>query len=57
MQYTNIYFLGIGGIGMSALVRCFKAKNLPSYLGGECISARTRTPVVELLSSPTSQNY
>lgn len=26
MIYTNIYFLGIGGIGMSALARYFKAK-------------------------------
>lgn len=26
MQYTNIYFLGIGGIGMSAIARYFKAK-------------------------------
>lgn len=26
MQYKNIYFLGIGGIGMSAIARYFKAK-------------------------------
>ncbi len=26
MKYTNIYFLGIGGIGMSALARYFHAK-------------------------------
>lgn len=26
MQYTNIYFLGIGGIGMSAIARYFAAK-------------------------------
>ena len=27
-QYENIYFLGIGGIGMSALARWFKKKGL-----------------------------
>ena len=26
MRYKNVYFLGIGGIGMSALARYFKAK-------------------------------
>ncbi len=32
-QFTNIYFLGIGGIGMSALARYFKAmgKNVSGY--------------------------
>ncbi|MEZ4890941.1 MAG: Mur ligase domain-containing protein [Crocinitomicaceae bacterium] len=32
-QFENIYFLGIGGIGMSALARYFKAlgKNVAGY--------------------------
>jgi UDP-N-acetylmuramate-alanine ligase len=33
MNYENIYFLGIGGIGMSALARYFKSigKNVSGY--------------------------
>ncbi len=38
MKYTNIYFLGIGGIGMSALARYFHAKGF-SVAGYD----RTRT--------------
>jgi UDP-N-acetylmuramate--alanine ligase len=37
MNYENIYFLGIGGIGMSALARYFKAK-------GKNVSGYDRTP-------------
>ena len=29
----NVYFLGIGGIGMSALARYFKAKGWPVMTG------------------------
>jgi len=36
-QFTNIYFLGIGGIGMSALARYFKAM-------GKSVSGYDKTP-------------
>lgn len=29
LKYSNIYFIGIGGIGMSALARYFNAKEIP----------------------------
>ncbi|HZH87522.1 MAG TPA: UDP-N-acetylmuramate--L-alanine ligase [Brumimicrobium sp.] len=29
LKYSNIYFIGIGGIGMSALARYFNAKGIP----------------------------
>lgn len=37
INYENIYFLGIGGIGMSALARYFKSK-------GKNVSGYDRTP-------------
>jgi len=37
MTYKNYYFLGIGGIGMSALARYFRAK-------GFCVAGYDRTP-------------
>ena len=37
MEYTNLYFLGIGGIGMSALARYFRAK-------GYAVAGYDRTP-------------
>jgi len=37
MEYENIYFLGIGGIGMSAIARYFKAN-------GKAVSGYDRTP-------------
>ncbi len=43
MKYTNIYFLGIGGIGMSALARYFHAKGF-AVAGYD----RTRTQLKEL---------
>jgi UDP-N-acetylmuramate--alanine ligase len=43
-QYRYIYFLGIGGIGMSALARWFKAKGFA--VGGY---DRTPTPLTEAL--------
>ena len=30
-EYKNIYFIGIGGIGMSALSRYFNAKKINIY--------------------------
>ncbi|MBR5470038.1 MAG: UDP-N-acetylmuramate--L-alanine ligase [Paludibacteraceae bacterium] len=39
MQYTNIYFLGIGGIGMSAIARYFKAKGF-GVAGYDCTRSR-----------------
>lgn len=36
-QYDNIYFLGVGGIGMSALARWFRKKGLQ-------VSGYDRTP-------------
>lgn len=46
MNYKNIYFLGIGGIGMSAIARYFKAKgyNVAGY-------DRTRSRLCEELES------
>lgn len=46
MQYMNIYFLGIGGIGMSAIARYFKAK-------GFCVAGydRTRSRLCEELEA------
>lgn len=43
-HYENIYFLGIGGIGMSALARLFMHE-------GRCVAGydRTRTPLTEAL--------
>lgn len=46
MQYTNIYFLGIGGIGMSALARYFKAKGF-----GVAGYDRTRSRLCEELEA------
>ncbi|WP_299820919.1 UDP-N-acetylmuramate--L-alanine ligase [uncultured Pontibacter sp.] len=43
-QYTYIYFLGIGGIGMSAIARWFNAKGYPVW-GYD----KTRTPLTEAL--------
>lgn len=43
-HYRNIYFLGIGGIGMSALARYFKAKGL-NVSGYD----RTETPLTKTL--------
>lgn len=37
MEFTNIYFLGIGGIGMSALARYFLHE-------GRCVAGYDRTP-------------
>ena len=37
MQYTHYYFIGIGGIGMSAIARYFK-------LHGYSVSGYDRTP-------------
>ena len=37
MEFTNLYFLGIGGIGMSALARYFRAK-------GYAVAGYDRTP-------------
>lgn len=44
-DYKYIYFLGIGGIGMSALARWFKAKGFPVW-GYD----KTRTPLTEALA-------
>jgi len=46
MQYTNIYFLGIGGIGMSAIARYFKAKGF-----GVAGYDRTRSRLCEELEA------
>ncbi|WP_439881955.1 UDP-N-acetylmuramate--L-alanine ligase [Pontibacter sp. MBLB2868] len=43
-DYTYIYFLGIGGIGMSAIARWFNAKGYPVW-GYD----KTRTPLCEAL--------
>lgn len=43
-QYNYIYFLGIGGIGMSAIARWFRAKGFPVW-GYD----KTRTPLTEAL--------
>ena len=43
-QYNYIYFLGIGGIGMSAIARWFHAKGYPVW-GYD----KTRTPLTEAL--------
>lgn len=43
-DYNYIYFLGIGGIGMSAIARWFKAKGFPVW-GYD----RTRTPLTAAL--------
>ena len=43
-QYNYIYFLGIGGIGMSAIARWFNAKGYPVW-GYD----KTRTPLTEAL--------
>ncbi|PRY12729.1 UDP-N-acetylmuramate--L-alanine ligase [Pontibacter ummariensis] len=43
-NYSYIYFLGIGGIGMSAIARWFKAKGYPVW-GYD----KTRTPLTEAL--------
>lgn len=43
-DYTYIYFLGIGGIGMSAIARWFKAKGFPVW-GYD----KTRTALTEAL--------
>nr|WP_255749495.1 UDP-N-acetylmuramate--L-alanine ligase [Pontibacter liquoris] len=43
-DYTYIYFLGIGGIGMSAIARWFNAKGYPVW-GYD----KTRTPLTEAL--------
>jgi UDP-N-acetylmuramate--alanine ligase len=45
-EYKNIYFLGIGGIGMSALARFFNNKE-QSVAGYD----RTKTPLCEALES------
>ena len=37
MEYKNVYFLGIGGIGMSALARYF-------LHGGYAVAGYDRTP-------------
>jgi len=37
MSYRNIYFIGIGGIGMSAIARYYKSK-------GYCVGGYDRTP-------------
>ena len=37
MEYKNIYFIGIGGIGMSAIARYYKQKGL-------AVSGYDRTP-------------
>lgn len=39
MEYKNVYFLGIGGIGMSALARYFLHGGMPS----RAMTARLRT--------------
>jgi UDP-N-acetylmuramate--alanine ligase len=44
--YRNIYFLGIGGIGMSALARWFKANGF--YVGGY---DKTSSPLTEALEA------
>ncbi|MDQ4142118.1 MAG: UDP-N-acetylmuramate--L-alanine ligase, partial [Bacteroidota bacterium] len=44
-NYRYIYFLGIGGIGMSAIARYFKAKGLPVW-GYD----KTPTPLTQTLS-------
>ena len=46
MQYTNIYFLGIGGIGMSAIARYFMAKGF-----GVAGYDRTRSRLCEELEA------
>lgn len=43
--YKNIYFLGIGGIGMSALARYFKALGVPHVMGYDL----TPSPLTEQL--------
>ena len=43
-KYTDIYFIGIGGIGMSAIARYFKFK-------GYNVSGYDRTPSGSLPSS------
>jgi len=43
-EYKYIYFLGIGGIGMSAIARWFRAKNFPVW-GYD----RTETPLTQAL--------
>lgn len=43
-DYRYIYFLGIGGIGMSAIARWFRARNLPVW-GYD----KTRTPLTATL--------
>ena len=40
MEYKNVYFLGIGGIGMSALARYFLHGG---YAGSRAMTARLRT--------------
>ncbi len=50
MKYKSIYFIGIGGIGMSNLARYFISKGLS--VGGY---DRTRTPLCEALESEGSQ--
>lgn len=46
ISYKNIYFLGIGGIGMSALARCFNA--MGCHVGGY---DKTATPLTDSLIS------
>ncbi len=50
IQYKNVYFLGIGGIGMSALARLFmhEGKEVAGY-------DRTRTPLCEELEHEGAQ--
>lgn len=52
-MYKNYYFLGIGGIGMSAIARYFKAK-------GFCVAGYDRTESIltrELVSEGIEVNY
>lgn len=50
MNYKNIYFIGIGGIGMSNLARYFISRDLS--VGGY---DRLRTPLCEALESESAQ--
>jgi len=52
-QYKNIYFIGIGGIGMSALARYFNSRNI-NVLGYD----KTRSPLcLQLESENIRINY
>ena len=46
MEYKNVYFIGIGGIGMSALARYFRFKGY-SVSGYD----KTETPLTDQLQS------